>query len=104
MTQIFIFRTLAQIGYVILCWFCDAGSQNHLHQPMHLVRKKMIKITEIGVLVFNPEYQLIQGHFTPAWDTLGVFIATFKSSKQRFETEFRKFVARDKHKGVLIRV
>ena len=36
--------------------------------------------------------------------TLGVFITTFKSSKQRFETECRKFVARDKHKGVLIRV
>ena len=34
----------------------------------------------------------------------GVFIATFKSAKQRFETEFRKFVARDKHKGVLIRI
>ena len=35
---------------------------------------------------------------------MGVFITTFKSSKQRLETGFSKFVARDKHKGVLIRV
>ena len=42
--------------------------------------------------------------FRPCPATTGVFIATFKSSKQRFETEFRKFVAHDKHQGVLIRV
>ena len=35
---------------------------------------------------------------------MGVFLATFKSSKQRLETGFSKFVARDKHKGGLIRV